>query len=70
VGELAKAIRNKRKLFEENARMDTKKGDPRELAHEMADVLSYLLDLASRFEVDLEAAFREKEELNASRDWG
>ena len=28
-----------------------------------------LLDLANRFEVDLEAAFREKEAINARRRW-
>lgn len=64
VGELAKAIRNERGLFAESARPATSG-----LAEEMADVLSYLLDLANRFGVDLEAAFRAKEEVNQARNW-
>ncbi|MGE0493398.1 MAG: MazG nucleotide pyrophosphohydrolase domain-containing protein [Vulcanimicrobiota bacterium] len=64
VGELAKAIRNERGLFAESAR-PANSG----LAEEMADVLSYLLDLANRFGVDLEAALRAKEEANQARHW-
>ncbi len=66
VGELAKAIRHRRELFAEQG----KSREPFELEHEFADVLSYLLDLANRFDVDLENAFREKEEINAKRSWG
>ena len=39
------------------------------LEEEFADVLSYLLDLANCFQVDLEQAFRAKEQLNQSRTW-
>ena len=35
----------------------------------MADVLIYLLDLANVLGVDLEKAFREKEEINKKRNW-
>ena len=63
VGELAKALRRHRKLFLEGA--STGGG----LAEEMADVLSYLLDLANRTGVDLETAFRDKERVNAKRSW-
>ena len=66
VGELAKAIRHRRELFVEGG----KSREPFELESEFADVLSYLLDLANRFDVDLENAFREKEEINAKRSWG
>lgn len=66
VGELAKAIRRRRKLFAEKGKPPA---DDQELAHEMADILSYLLDLANRFDVDLEKAFLEKEDINAQRDW-
>ena len=65
VGEMAKAIRHRRNLFLEEG----KTRDPFELESEFADVLSYLLDLANRFEVDLEAAFRKKEAINATRSW-
>jgi NTP pyrophosphatase (non-canonical NTP hydrolase) len=51
-------------LYEEQAK-------PREvsLKEEFADVLSYLLDLANCFQIDLEHAFRAKEQLNQSRKW-
>jgi NTP pyrophosphatase (non-canonical NTP hydrolase) len=65
VGELAKAMRKAAGLYEEQAR-------PRDvsLEEEFADVLSYLLDLANSYGVDLERAFRDKEAVNQSRKWG
>ena len=65
VGELAKAIRNKIKLYHEPG----KSAKPNELEYEFADVFSYLLDLANQFDVDLEKAFRDKEEKNKKRTW-
>ena len=65
VGELAKAIRNRKKLFQEPG----KSNNPDELAYELADILSYLLELANRFNVDLEAAFKRKEAINEGRKW-
>ncbi len=64
VGELAKAMRNTTGLYKEHAK-------PRDipLEEEFADVLSYLLDLANCFQVDLEEAFRAKETINQSRTW-
>ncbi len=64
VGELAKAIRKTQGLYQEKA-----KQKHLELEEEFADVLSYLLDLANYFQVDLETAFREKEQVNATRKW-
>lgn len=64
VGELAKAMRNAAGLYEEKA-----KPKRMELEEEFADVLSYLLDLANYFQVDLEQAFREKERVNQNRRW-
>ena len=64
VGELAKATRKAARLYEER----TKQRDM-SLEEEFADVLSYLLDLANCFQVDLEQAFRAKEEINKSRTW-
>ena len=70
VGELAKAFRRHRKLFEENGKPDSSSAErKRELGLEMADVLSYLLDLAQRMDIDLEAAAVEKEEINRKRHW-
>ena len=65
IGELAKAIRNKIKLYHEPG----KKVAPNELADEFADVFSYLLDLANQFDIDLEKSFRAKEEKNLKRIW-
>lgn len=64
VGELAKAMRKKAGLYDEQAKKSTLN-----LEEEFADVLSYLLDLANHFEVDLEKAFRAKEKVNESRVW-
>ena len=64
VGELAKAMRKATGLYQEKA-----KQKQIELAEEFADVLSYLLDLANYFSVDLEQAFREKEKINENRIW-
>jgi NTP pyrophosphatase (non-canonical NTP hydrolase) len=65
IGELAKAIRNQRKLYQEAERAPA----PDELAHEMADVLSYFLQLANQLGVDLETAFAQKEAINQGREW-
>ena len=64
VGELAKAMRKAAGLYQEQAK-------PRDISleEEFADVLSYLLDLANSYEVDLEKAFRAKEAVNQSRKW-
>lgn len=64
VGELAKAMRRAAGLYEEKAKQQQS-----ELAEEFADVLSYLLDLANLYQIDLETAFREKEQINQTRTW-
>jgi NTP pyrophosphatase (non-canonical NTP hydrolase) len=64
VGELAKEMRKTAGLYEERA-----KHKQISLEEEFADVLSYLLDLANCFQVDLEQAFRAKEAINQSRIW-
>ncbi|HCQ31714.1 TPA: RS21-C6 protein [Candidatus Collierbacteria bacterium] len=63
VGEMAKAARQATKMHTDSA------SEKFELAHEMADVLSYLLDIANRFDIDLEKSFWEKEEINKQRVW-
>ena len=64
VGELAKAMRKAAGLYDERARQRDVS-----LEEEFADVLSYLLDLANCFQVDLEEAFRAKEQINQTRSW-
>jgi len=65
VGELPNAMRNHAGLFSEEA----KKNKKFDLEEEFADVLSYLMDLANLFNIDLEAAFRKKDALNRTRNW-
>jgi NTP pyrophosphatase (non-canonical NTP hydrolase) len=64
VGELAKAMRGQANLYTETARPNNYA-----LEEEFSDVLSYLLDLANVYHVDLESAFRAKEAVNAQRQW-
>lgn len=65
VGELAKGIRKRINLYQEQGAKVSKD----DLPGEFADVLSYLLELANRFDVDLFRAYIEKEEINRQRDW-
>ena len=64
VGELAKAIRNRRGLCKEEG-VNHKDN----LEEEFADVLSYLIDLANYFNIDLTEAFFRKEQKNERRHW-
>jgi NTP pyrophosphatase (non-canonical NTP hydrolase) len=65
VGELAKAIRQRRSLFNQE-----KQPAEDNVAEELADVFSYLLDLSHRLGIDLEQAYRTKEDVNRAREWG
>ena len=70
VGELANAIRKIRRLAEDKAKAGATEQERRDLlSEEMADVLSYLADLANRYGVDLEKAYRDKTDHNFSREW-
>lgn len=62
-GEMAKAARKT-----QNLRID-KNSKEYHIDHEIADVFMYLLDICNHFNVDLEKAFREKEEINKQRIW-
>jgi NTP pyrophosphatase (non-canonical NTP hydrolase) len=62
-GELAKAARK-----QHNIKTDAN-SVTHNLGHEAADVLIYLLDICNHFDIDLEQAFRDKEELNKQRTW-
>ena len=64
-GELAKAVRNYTGLYTEQ----NKKENKYELEEEFADVLNYLFDLANCFNINLEEAFRKKDEVNKQRNW-
>lgn len=62
-GELAKAARKT-----QNIKTD-KNSEHFHLAHEAADVFMYLLDICNHLDIDLEKAFRDKEEINKNRVW-
>jgi len=62
-GEMAKAARKT-----QNIKTDSN-SDQFHFAHEASDVFTYLLDICNQFNVDLEKAFREKEEINKKRVW-
>ena len=63
IGELFKAIRKR-----ENLKIDTnsKVGD---ISEELADIMMYLCAIANRYNIDLERAFRDKEQRNQKRTW-
>jgi len=63
LGELAKAIRKQSGL-----KIDHKSKIP-EIEDELADVFIYLLHLANQLNIDLEKAFKNKEQKNEKRSW-
>jgi NTP pyrophosphatase (non-canonical NTP hydrolase) len=68
VGELAKAYRRHRALFTEAAK-NKDEDTLQEIAGELADVMSYLLDISQRLNIDLEKAMIDKEHHNRGRHW-
>ncbi len=62
-GEMVKAARKTQKIKTD------KNSEQFHLDHEAVDVFIYLLDICNHFGVDLEKAFREKEEINKKRFW-
>jgi NTP pyrophosphatase (non-canonical NTP hydrolase) len=63
VGELFKAVRKSEGLAVDTNSNFTEIGD------ELTDILIYLCAVANRKGIDLEKAFREKEEKNKKRTW-
>lgn len=63
IGELFKAIcKSKNIKVDQNSKSYL-------VNHELADILIYSCEIANRFNIDLEAAFRVKEEINKQRVW-
>ncbi len=62
-GEMAKAARQTQKMKSD------KNSDKFCLDHEAADVFILLLDICNYYKIDLEQAFRKKEEINKKRLW-
>lgn len=63
VGELFKAVRKSMKLKTD---VNSNIGSVKE---ELADLLIYICAIANRFDIDIEQAFRHKEEVNKKREW-
>ena len=62
-GELFKAVRKTVRLKTDvNASIGSRD-------EELADIIIYVCAIANRFDIDLEQAFRRKEELNKERTW-
>ncbi len=63
VGELFKAIRKNENIkIDHNSKFTS-------VEEELADIIIYLCAIANRFNIDLEQAFRDKEEINKTRVW-
>ncbi|MFV0626320.1 MAG: MazG nucleotide pyrophosphohydrolase domain-containing protein [Alphaproteobacteria bacterium] len=65
VGELVKAVRKNLK----NMQIDANKTYDTSVGEEVADVLIFLLNIANLHGIDVEQAFRDKEEINKRRTW-
>lgn len=63
VGELFKAIRKNSNM---QLDLNSKVGS---IDEELADILIYLCAIANKLDVNLETAFRDKEEVNKTRNW-
>lgn len=64
MGELFKAIRKQQQIKIDHA--TAKVGD---IDEELVDMFIFLCAIANRYDIDLEAAFRQKEEVNKKRVW-
>lgn len=64
IGELFKSVRKRNKVtkVDHNSKFGL-------IDEELADVIILICTIANRFNIDLEQAFREKEELNKKRTW-
>lgn len=64
VGELFKSVRKRNKItkIDHNSQFGS-------IDEELADIIILLCTIANRFDIDLEQAFRKKEELNGKRSW-
>ena len=63
VGELFKAIRKSEKIsVDPNSKIGS-------IGDELADIFIYILAIANRYDINLEDAFRKKEEINKQRTW-
>lgn len=63
VGELFKAIRKQQNIkIDSNSKFGS-------INEELADILIFVCSIANRYDINLEEAFRDKEEINKTRTW-
>jgi NTP pyrophosphatase (non-canonical NTP hydrolase) len=63
IGELFKAVRKEQGMsIDQTSKVGA-------ISEELADILIYVCSIANRYDIDLERAFRQKEEVNKSRSW-
>lgn len=64
IGELFKAVRKMESISidKQNSKLTT-------VEEELADIIIYICSIANRYDIDLESAFRAKEEVNKKRVW-
>lgn len=63
IGELFKAVRRRSEIGVDPSSTEYSVGE------ELADVLNFVIAIANRFQIDLESAYRDKEERNSRREW-
>ncbi len=64
LGELFKAVRKM-----ESISIDKQNSKITNVEEELADIMIYICSIANRYNIDLESAFRAKEEVNKNRVW-
>lgn len=64
IGELFKAVRKMEAIS-----IDKKNSKISTVEEELADILIYVCSIANRYKINLEIAFRNKEEINKTRIW-
>lgn len=70
MGELFKAVRKYNRYFDQSAEVSGDETERRAaVAEELVDVMNYAMAIANRLDIDLEAAFREKNARNQERKW-
>ena len=68
VGELFKAVRKHQRFYVEES-PEAEAQSVEHIGEEIVDVMNYLIAIANRLEIDLEGAFRRKNEINQGRSW-
>lgn len=70
VGELFKAVRRYNRMWAQEGAPPVDDAQAKaDVGEELVDVFNYLLAVANRLDIDLEAAFRAKNARNQTRSW-